>query len=82
MGQLTYTPEPVEMQTGVFQLQPEDRNIRAMRIEARGGTVDIQSLRLIYRNGEFGTHPGARAAAARRHDRDHPQAEPRAIARS
>ena len=52
VGQLTYTPEPVEMQTGVFQLRPEDRDIRAMRIEARGGTVDIQNVRLIYRNGE------------------------------
>lgn len=52
VGQLTYTPEPVEMQTGVFQLRPEDRDIRAMRIEARGGAVDIQSVRLVYRNGE------------------------------
>lgn len=52
VGQLTYTPEPVEMQTGVFQLRPEDRDIRAMRIEAKGGTVDIQSVRLVYRNGE------------------------------
>lgn len=52
VGQLIYTPEPVEMQTGVFALRPEDRMIRTMRIEARGGTVDIQSVRLIYRNGE------------------------------
>ncbi len=52
VGQLTYTPEPVEMQTGVFLLRPEDRMIRSMRIEARGGTVDIQSVRLIYRGGE------------------------------
>jgi hypothetical protein len=52
VGQLTYTPDPVEMQTGVFQLRPEDRDIRAMRIEARGGSVNIQSVRLIYRNGE------------------------------
>lgn len=52
VGQLTYTPEPAEMQTGVFQLRPEDRMIRTMRIEARGGTVDIQSVRLIYRGGE------------------------------
>ena len=52
VGQLTYTPEPAEPQTGVFQLRPEDRDIRAMRIEAKGGTVDIQSVRLIYRGGE------------------------------
>ena len=52
VGQLTYTPEPAEIQTGVFPLRPEDRMIRAMRIEARGGTVDIQSVRLVYRNGE------------------------------
>ncbi len=52
VGQLTYTPEPAEPQTGVFQLRPEDRDIRAMRIEARGGTVDIQSVRLVSRNGE------------------------------
>ena len=52
VGQLTYTPEPAELQTGVISLRPEDRMIRAMRIEARGGTVDIQSVRLIYRSGE------------------------------
>jgi hypothetical protein len=52
VGQLTYTPEPVELQTGVFALRPEDRMIRSMRIEARGGSVDIQSVRLIYRSGE------------------------------
>lgn len=52
VGQLTYTPEPAELQTGEFQLRPEDRMIRTMRIEARGGTVDIQSVRLVYRNGE------------------------------
>ena len=52
VGQLTYTPEPVELQTGVICLRPEDRMIRSMRIEARGGTADIQSVRLIYRDGE------------------------------
>jgi hypothetical protein len=52
VGQLTYTPEPIELQTGVIAIRPEDRRIRAMRIEARGSTVDIQSVRLIYRNGE------------------------------
>ena len=52
VGQLIYTPEPIELQTGVIAIRPEDRRIRAMRLEARGGTVDIQSVRLIYRNGE------------------------------
>jgi hypothetical protein len=52
VGQITFTPEPIEMQTDVFALRPEDRGIRSMRIEARGGTVDIQSVRLIYRSGE------------------------------
>ena len=52
VGQITFTPEPLEMQTDVFALRPEDRMIRTMRIEARGGTVDIQSVRLIYRSGE------------------------------
>jgi hypothetical protein len=52
VGQLVFTPEPIELQSGVFSLRPEDRMIRTMRIEARGGTVDIQSVRLIYRNGE------------------------------
>jgi hypothetical protein len=52
VGQLSYTPEPIEMQVGVVPLSGEDRMIRTMRIEARGGTVDIQSVRLIYRNGE------------------------------
>jgi hypothetical protein len=52
VGQLIYTPEPIEVQTGVISLRPQDRMIRTMRLEARGGTVDIQSVRLIYRNGE------------------------------
>ncbi len=52
VGQLTYVPEPVELQSGVISLRPEDRMIRSMRIEARGGTVDIQSVRLIYRDGQ------------------------------
>ena len=52
VGSLTFTPEPIELQTGVIVLRPEDRLIRTMRIEARGGTVDIQSVRLIYRSGE------------------------------
>jgi hypothetical protein len=52
VGQLTYVPEPAEMQTGVISLRPEDRMIRGLRIEARGGTVDIQNVRLIYRDGQ------------------------------
>ena len=52
VGQITFTPDPIELQTDVFALRPEDRGIRTMRIEARGGTVDIQSVRLIYRSGE------------------------------
>lgn len=52
VGQLIFTPEPMEVQTGVISLRSEDRMIRTMRLEARGGTVDIQSVRLIYRNGE------------------------------
>jgi hypothetical protein len=52
VGQLSYVPEPVELQTGVISLRPEDRMIRAMRLEARGGSVDIQSVRLIYRDGQ------------------------------
>ena len=52
VGQLIYTPEPVEMQTGLIPLRGEDRMIRTMRIEARGGAVDIQSVRLVFRNGE------------------------------
>ena len=80
VGQLTYTPEPAEMQTGVFQLRPEDRMIRSMRIEVRGGTVDIQSVRLIYRGGEQERYR-IRERLTRPNDRDHPQAEPRAFAR-
>jgi hypothetical protein len=52
VGQITFTPEPIGLQTDVFALRPGDRAIRTMRIEARGGTVDIQSVRLVYRNGE------------------------------
>ena len=52
VGQFTYTPDPVEPQTDTVVLRPEDRMIRNMRLEARGGTVDIKSIRLIYRSGE------------------------------
>ena len=52
VGSLTYTPEPAELQSGVFALRPEDRMIRALRIEAREGAADIRDIRLIYRNGE------------------------------
>lgn len=52
VGQITFTPEPIGLQTDVFALRSEDRAIRTMRIEARGGTVNIQSVRLVYRNGE------------------------------
>ena len=81
VGQLTYTPEPAEMQTGVFQLRPEDRDIRAMRIEARGGAVDIQSVRLVYRNGEQERIRVRERLRPGGNDRDYPQAEPRAFAR-
>ena len=40
------------MQTDVFPLQPGRPGDLHHAIEARGGTVDIQSVRLIYRSGE------------------------------
>ena len=82
VGQLIFTPEPIELQTGVISLRPEDRMIRTMRIEAKGGTVDIQSVRLIYRNGEFGPLPHPRAPAPRPDDRNYPQAAADTLARS
>lgn len=52
VGQLTYTPEPAEPQLGVFELRPEDRQIRTLRIEVREGSVEIRDVRLIYRSGQ------------------------------
>ena len=52
VGTITFTPEPIELQTDVFALTPENRRISVMRIEAREGAADIRDVRLIYRNGE------------------------------
>lgn len=52
VGTITFTPEPIELQSDVFTLRPEDQRFRTMRIEARGGAADIRDLRLIYRDGE------------------------------
>ncbi len=51
VGSVTYTPRPVGEQVGVFTLRPEDRLIRALRIEAAEGTALLVELRLIFRSG-------------------------------
>ncbi len=52
IGEIVFAPRPVEPQNGVFQLPPEYRLIRSMRIGIEEGAADIRGLRLIYRNGE------------------------------
>jgi hypothetical protein len=52
LGSVTYTPEPVVEQRGVFALRPDDQVIRALRIESVSGSADILEVRLVYRSGE------------------------------
>jgi hypothetical protein len=52
IGTLTYTPEPIPEQRGIFNLRPENAIIRSLRIEAADGSADIRELRLVYRSGD------------------------------
>ncbi len=52
VGSITYEPEPVALQKGVFQIRPEERRIRALRIMAEDGSADIRSLKVVYTDGE------------------------------
>ncbi len=52
LGSVTYTPEPVVEQRGVFSLRPDDQVIRALRVESVSGSAEIREVRLVYRSGE------------------------------
>jgi hypothetical protein len=52
VGSITYEPEPVAQQRGVFQIRPEERRIRSLRILAEEGSADIRSLKVVYTDGE------------------------------
>ncbi len=52
LGSVTYTPEPIVEQRGVFALRPDDQIIRALRFESVSGSADIVEVRLVYRSGE------------------------------
>ncbi len=52
LGSMTFTPEPVREQRGIFVLRPNDQVIRALRLESVSGSADILELRLVYRSGE------------------------------
>jgi hypothetical protein len=51
VGELTFTPEPFELQSDVIAIRPENGRFRSFRIEARDGSADIRDVRLIYRDG-------------------------------
>jgi len=52
VGSVTFEPEPAAPEKGVFNLKPDDRRIRSLRIVADEGSADIRFLTLIYANGE------------------------------
>jgi hypothetical protein len=51
VGSLSYDPEPVQVQKGVYNIRPEDRRIRSLRILADEGSADVRSLRVVYSDG-------------------------------
>jgi hypothetical protein len=52
IGSVTYEPEPAEQQKDVYNIRPEDRRIRALRILAEDGSADVRSLRVVYADGD------------------------------
>jgi hypothetical protein len=52
LGSLTYTPEPIREQRGIFILRNDDQVIRSLRLESVSGSAEILELRLVYRSGE------------------------------
>ena len=52
VGSITYEPEPVAQQRGVFQIRPEERRIRSLRILAEEGSANIRSLKVVYTDGD------------------------------
>lgn len=55
VGSITYEPEPVALQKGVYQIRPEERRVRSLRILAEDGSADVRSLKVIYTDGEVET---------------------------
>jgi hypothetical protein len=55
VGSVTYEPEPAAPEKGVYQLRPEQRRIRSMRILAEEGSADVKSLKVNYADGESET---------------------------
>lgn len=51
IGQVQFEPEPFDIQSDIFQIRPEDRRIRSMRIQARRGAADIRALIVTYGDG-------------------------------
>jgi hypothetical protein len=52
VGSVTYEPEPSAPEIGVFQIRPEDRRMRRLRIQADEGSADVRSLKVKYADGE------------------------------
>jgi hypothetical protein len=52
VGSVTYDPEPAGPEKGLFNIRPEDRRIRAMRILAEDGSADVRSLKVTYTDGD------------------------------
>jgi hypothetical protein len=52
LGSLTYTPDPIREQRGIFILRPDDQVIRSLRLESVEGSAQINEIRLVYRSGE------------------------------
>jgi hypothetical protein len=51
IGEVQFEPEPSQVQTDLFQIRPEDRRIRSMRIQADEGSADVRSLLVNYADG-------------------------------
>jgi hypothetical protein len=49
IGQIQFEPRPFE--TDVFEIRPDERRIRALRIQARRGTADVRNLVVTYGDG-------------------------------
>jgi hypothetical protein len=52
IGSVTYDPEPSQPEKGVYNLRPEDRRVRSLRILAEDGSADVRSLRVVYSDGD------------------------------
>jgi hypothetical protein len=52
IGEVEFAPEPYSLEKDVFQIKPQDRRIRALRIEADEGSAEIRSFLVTYEDGE------------------------------